>query len=172
MSSFNKNTEPPNWLKEFWKKEPNWLLRYQQGSQINNYMCKNKFDKKSSIWKPSNIKEFNKYLNEIGKNTKKKIILYRGTGSLSPTMKPLSEDLEICGYLSTSKSKSIALEFAHKKGYLHILEVDKGVKICDFEEELKEKYIPDREREVLICPDQKMKLLSIKNDIFTWRVYN
>jgi hypothetical protein len=162
---------PPAWLKTFWMKNPNWIKRYQQTStELNMILCDIPVNKKESIWTEKDIISFKRYMTKKGKTISSPLILYRGTIHVSPIMKPLSNELISCQFLSTSKSRKIAEEFQWKSsGYLHILKCEKGVKMYD----MKDDYGNDnlkREKEVILLPEQTLILEKYKDHVFTWRV--
>lgn len=159
---------PPKWLVEYWKQEPNWLKRYMRGSDLNSIMCG--INMKDSMWTKKTISEFNNYMNLIKQPLKKDTILYRGTYVVSPTMSPACLSMINCQYMSSSKSLSIAKEFAGKRGgFIHTFLCKKNVITFDLQH-IYEKEDPVREKEVLIYPGQQLTLISKKGNMLTWEV--
>lgn len=160
---------PPQWLIEYWKNNKSWIKRYQRESwSINAELCGIPYDKDSTLWTKTNIRKFNKFMNENSIKLKKELILYRGTENVSPLMTELCYQMKNCQYLSTTKSRSIAKEFMGKKGYLHILYCKKGTKIYDMKDDYDSPV--KREKEVLILPNHQLTLLEFKNNIVKWEI--
>jgi hypothetical protein len=161
---------PPVWLKKFWEENPNWIKRYQQTSlELNLMLCKLPVSNES-IWTEKDVTLFKRYMSKKGQVLTSPITLYRGTIHESPIMKPLSNELISCQFLSTSKSRKIAEEFKWKStGYLHILKCEKGVKIYDMKDDYGDDPVK-REKEVLLFPGQSLLLEKYKDHVFTWRV--
>lgn len=162
---------PPKWLVDYWKEEPNWVKRFTRGTEINHFLCGlTDMNPADTLWTPKAIREFQSYMDSVASVTEKHMILYRGSTVDSPTMHPLMPEMMNCQYMSTSKSKAIAKEFATKQGYLHILHVHKGVRFYD----LKEIYgnnVSKREKEVLVYPGSRLVLREAKEKALTWDVY-
>jgi hypothetical protein len=160
---------PPKWLVEYWKQEPNWIKRFQRGTELNAFLCGTPLYRRSdTLWTPAAIKQFKTYMNRVKQLAPEGLTLYRGTSMPSPTYHPLCAEMSNCQFLSTSKSKSIAAEFG-RKGFLHIFKLEKGVAIYD----MKDIYGTDpvkREKEVLLYPGATMSLVSLKGNTFTWKV--
>ena len=160
---------PPKWLIDYWKTEPNWVKRFVRGSfELNMILCGEK-PYKDTIWKKTAIHEFLAYMSTIKQQFKKKTKLYRGSHVISPTMHPVCLEMENCQFMSTSKSLSIANEFAGKKGFVHIFTCDKGVDFYD----IKELYGDDkvkREKEVLLYPGCHLKLEKKSGNKLYWAV--
>ena len=160
---------PPKQIVEFWKEESDWIKRFQRSTEINGFLCKVPiFSQAHTLWTPAAIKQFNTYMKGVKQLSPGAMTLYRGTTTFSPTYHPLCETMVNCQYMSTTKSKAIAKEFG-RKGYIHVLNLDKGVAIFD----MKESYGNDpvkREQEVLLYPGAHMKLEHIEGNIFTWHV--
>ena len=164
---------PPAWLVEFWKREPSWIRRYMQGSfELNAIMCGVSGIKKSdTIWKPAAVREFIAYMDTVAERVKEPTIIYRGTTVESPTMHSFANILPTCQFMSCTKSRAIAKEFAGKRdGYLHILHLRKGVRIKDFSEFYNSDLVR-REKEVLLYPGQKLVLIKRVGNTLTWEVY-
>ncbi len=160
---------PPNWLVDYWKENPNWIKRFQRGTELNAFLCNVPLYRKSdTLWSPTAIRQFKAYMNRVKQAAPDGFTLYRGTTVPSPTYQPLCVEMINCQFLSTTKSRAIATEFG-RKGYLHILKLEGGVPIYD----MKEIYRTDpvkREKEVLIYPGASMTLVGLKGSVFTWKV--
>ena len=160
---------PPKWLVEFWKEEPDWIKRFQRGTELNAFLCKVPvYDKSHTLWTPQAIRSFKAHMTKMRQLAPEDMTLYRGTSKPSPTYQPLCETMTNCQFLSTSKKKSIAKEFG-RKGFLHVFKLKKGVAIYD----MKDTYGDDalkREQEVLIYPGAIFKLESLEGNELTWTV--
>jgi hypothetical protein len=158
---------PPKWLVEYWKDEPNWVKRFMNGSfELNASLCGLTVTK-DTIWTKSAIRQFLKYMNTIRQTTKKQTILYRGSHVLSPTMNPACFDMKNCQFMSSTRSLSIAKEFAGEKGFVHIFKCGKGVGIYDLEDI----YMNDpvkREKEVIIYPGCHLRFSKMIGNKLYW----
>lgn len=161
---------PPKHVVEYWESEPNWIRRFMRGSEINAFLCDvDVYNQAYTLWTPSARRKFVQYMEEVAQTLPKKTVLYRGTSTFSPTYQPLCETMVNCQFLSTSKSKSIAREFIRRKGYLHVLEVHRGVQVYDLQSIYNEND-PSREKEVLIYPGARLELLDISGKTLRWKV--
>lgn len=160
---------PPKWLTEYWKNEPNWVKRFIQGSfELNMILCGNK-PHKDTIWKKSAVKDFLDYMPTIKQQFSKETKLYRGSTVNSPTMHEACFEMINCQFMSTSKSLSIANEFAGKKGFVHIFTCEKGVDFYDLEDIYTDDKIK-REKEVLLYPGCHLSLTKKNGNKFYWSV--
>lgn len=161
---------PPSWLVERWKEQKNWVWRFVQGSfELNSILCGLPIDKSATMWKPSAIREFLQYMDSIKHKAIRPMKLYRGTHSTSPTMKPVSFEMQSCQFMSTTKSPQIAKEFAGPKGFVHELHISKGVDYYDLEELYGNEPVK-REKEVLLYPNCKLQLVSYSKQKLVWKV--
>ena len=162
---------PPKWLIDYWKSESNWVKRFVRGSfELNMILCGSK-PHKDTIWKKSAVDEFLEYMPTIKQQFKKKTKLYRGSTVISPTMDEACLEMDNCQFMSTSKSLSIANEFAGKKGYVHIFTCEKGVDFYDLEELYGDDGVK-REKEVLLYPGCHLKLDKKNDNKLYWSVSN
>lgn len=163
---------PPKWLVHYWKEEPNWIKRFVRGTEINHFLCGlTDMNPANTLWTPKAIREFQAYMDSVVTMADKDMILYRGSTVESPTMHPLMPEMVNCQYMSTTKSRAIAKEFAGKKdGYLHVLHVKKGVRLYDLDAIYGEN-VAKREKEVLIYPGARLVLQGAKGHVLTWDVY-
>lgn len=163
---------PPEWLKEYWKQEKNWLKRYMNGSwELNMILSghKSEVDLTTTLWKPKAIRDFLEYMDKNKQLLKKEIKLYRGTEFISPTMDPACYQIKSKQFLSTTKSLNIAKEFAGKNGYVHTLICSKGVPTYDYKDIYEDDNIK-REKEVLIYPGVVLTLIKKLNNNLVWNV--
>jgi hypothetical protein len=151
-----------------------WIRFYINGSWDLNMTLSGMGDEVfESRWDENKISNFLTHMNKLKQTFKEETVLYRGTRVLSPTLTP--KDGKVCfemeskGFLSTSKSMDIALEFAGKKGYLHILICSKDVKHLDFEPYYRGDKI-NREKEILLYPGCKLSLLEKTGKTLVWSV--
>jgi hypothetical protein len=158
---------PP--LPEYWKTEKNWVKRFVRGSfELNGKLC-GIYVTPDTEWTAPRIRAFLRYMESIKQPLQKETTLYRGSWVISPTMHPACLEMDNCQFMSTSKSRAIATEFAGKKGYLHILECSKGVITYDLEEIYGEDRVK-REKEVLLYPGCHLTFMSKRGNILRWRV--
>jgi len=162
---------PPKHLIEYWKNNPSWPKRYiQTSAELNWTLCGISYTKEDSLWTPEAISEFNTFMKKHSKPLPKMTILYRGTSVPSPTMSPLEDVIVNCQYMSTTKSKAIAEEFNwKKKGYVHILHCQRGVRVYDFENDYGDDPVK-REQEVLILPGHVLTMVGMKDHTIVWKV--
>jgi hypothetical protein len=151
-----------------------WINFYINGSWELNMILNGMEDEVfEPRWNEDKIQGFLKYTNKVKQTFKDETILYRGTRVISPTLTP--KDGKVCfemeskGFLSTSKSIDIAQEFTGKKGYLHILICQKGVKHLDFEPYYRNDKI-NREKEILLYPGCKLFLKEKMGNTLVWDV--
>jgi hypothetical protein len=156
---------------EYWKSEPNWIKRYIRGSyELNLTLCGlKKIIQGNTLWTKSAIQDFLNYMKDNRQVISEPIQLYRGTNVVSPVMTAACLEITNCQFMSTSKSKAIATEFAGKKGFIHILHCSKGVVVYDFNNIYGDDPVK-REKEVLIYPGCKLSLLSKKDNVLHWSV--
>ena len=162
---------PPKHLVEYWKKNPSWPKRYLQTSaELNWLLCGIPHNKEDSLWTPTAVNQFNTFMEKESVVITKPITLYRGTSVPSPTMSPLANIMVSCQYMSTTKSRAIADEFNwKKKGYIHILELQPGVRVYDFINDYGDAPVK-REQEVLILPGHILTISDINGHTMTWKV--
>jgi hypothetical protein len=153
---------------------------------LNMILCgfENDVNDTKTFWsknKKKNKELVEKFLSEtkkIAEKVKESFTVYRGTDLPSPTMQPFTDQMSNCQYMSTSKSKSLAKEFSRKKGFLHHLRLEKGVKYLDIQKILKSDENLDkkilavikREKEIVLLPGCNLKLISFNKNIVKWLV--
>lgn len=159
------------------------LEKYVQGSwDLNMILCgkRDGVDLQYSAWarnQEDDIQAFHEMMKRISTPVKETCItLYRGTANPSPTIEPLAYEMRNCQYLSTTWSRKIAKEFNFKsKGMLHVLHVQKGVRIFDttnktiYDTDLLSMANP-REKEVILLPGCHLKMISLIGQVITWKV--
>ena len=150
-------------------KHSSWAKRYiQTSAELNRILCG--VPHKDSSWTSQDVSEFNSYMKKHSKALSKSITLYRGTSVPSPIMSPLEDMLVNCQYMSTTKSRDIAEEFNwRKKGYIHILHCQRGVRVYDFENDYGDDPVK-REQEVLILPGHVLTIINKDAHTITWKV--
>lgn len=97
--------------------------------------------------------------------------LYRGTTKQykSPTLNSFDKEVVSCHFVSCTKSREIAEEFAGKSGYVHTFLVQTGCLVYD----LAQVYTSDdpiREQEVLVYPKHRFSLLHESGHNIVWSV--
>ena len=138
--------------------------------------------KKDSIWMykgPADTKKkiasFKRSMNRRKQIVKTPMKLYRGTTQdyPSPTMNDFSHNMKACSFVSTTKSRSIAKEFAFPRetGYLHVLDVRPGVHYYDFMNNYGNDKV-SREREILLYPGSMFELKRMRGKVLYWKVTN
>lgn len=161
---------PPKWLVKYWDEEPDWVKRYIQGSfELNGILCGIYVLKDETMWTPDTIRQFVKHMNSIGHKSIREGTLYRGSGHESPTMQDVSDKIYNCQFMSTTKSRKIAREFAGKDGYIHVFHIMKGVTLYDLEATYGDDGIK-REQEVIIYPGAVLTLIKRSKNTLYWNV--
>lgn len=141
---------------------------------------------KCSTWSKSHVSSLKRAIKKMQKTTEKPLILYRGA-QVSPILEEISDDEAIQRFMkkvpivnpspiSTSTSRNIAKEFIYRGGYIHVFHLDNGVKVLDLNKIqcINQQIMgaKQREREVIISPNQMFIPLRRYKDVFHWRVAN
>lgn len=163
------------------------ICKYIESSWEANMIMsglESKIDKRYSDWTRSHVSSLKRAIKGMEKPVQKPMILYRGAQA-SPILEEITDEHAIQRFqtkipiinqspISTSTSRTIAKEFIYRKGYLHVLHLDAGVKVLDFkrvscadEGVMKTKI---REKEIIISPNHEFIPIKRYKDIFHWRV--
>jgi hypothetical protein len=176
-----KQRTPPQHMIDMFDKAKNYINRFMiESFTINMYMCgmSDEVNHDESIWlhRPKDIKKhvagLKRSMRRYSTILQNPLTLYRGTTSVSPTMKPFDIDMKTCSFLSCTKSKKISHDFTMRTGFVHILKCHPGVVVTDFKDHYAsaQGLAITHEQEVVLHPNTCLHLNQRKGHYIYWDV--